>query len=392
MSRIDVVPLFETLDDLRNAPSIMRSLFADPAYARQLEARGQRQEVMIGYSDSGKDAGLLPASWGLYTAQEALAEVCREAGVKLTLFHGRGGTVGRGGGSPVYRGLIALPPGTVDRRIKITEQGEVISQKFGLSPIADRSLEVMVSGTLMASFLDWRKEVPDIEQKQFRAVMERLSSLALPLFRALVHQDDALFKLFIGSTPVKELANVHFGSRPAYRDRGTGTMAGIRAIPWIFGWTQTRLMLPSWLGVGTALQTVMDEGDLPALRRMAEVWPFFDDLLGKIEMVCAKADMEVARAYVTALGGDAALLDRLQAEFRRTVSALLAIRGHERLIEGNSVLQSSIALRNPYLDPLSLLQVRFLKEKRASEEVSPLLDGALGTTLNGIAQGLRNTG
>jgi len=280
----------------------------------------------------------------------------------------------------------------VDRRIKITEQGEVISQKFGLSPIADRSLEVMVSGTLMASFLDWRKEVPDIEQKQFRAVMERLSSLALPLFRALVHQDDALFKLFIGSTPVKELANVHFGSRPAYRDRGTGTMAGIRAIPWIFGWTQTRLMLPSWLGVGTALQTVMDEGDLPALRRMAEVWPFFDDLLGKIEMVCAKADMEVARAYVTALGGDAALLDRLQAEFRRTVSALLAIRGHERLIEGNSVLQSSIALRNPYLDPLSLLQVRFLKEKRASEEVSPLLDGALGTTLNGIAQGLRNTG
>ncbi|MDH5493845.1 MAG: phosphoenolpyruvate carboxylase, partial [Myxococcales bacterium] len=175
-------------------------------------------------------------------------------------------------------------------------------------------------------------------------------------------------------------------------DRGTGTMAGIRAIPWIFGWTQTRLMLPSWLGVGTALQTVVEEGDLPALRRMAEVWPFFDDLLGKVEMVCAKADMEVARAYVTALGGDGALLDRLQAEFQRTVSAVLAIRGQERLLEDNPMLQSSIALRNPYLDPLSLLQVRFLKEKHASDGASTLLNEALGTTLNGIAQGLRNTG
>jgi phosphoenolpyruvate carboxylase len=392
MSRIDVVPLFETLDDLRNAPGVMRSLFADPAYARQLKARGHRQEVMIGYSDSAKDAGLLPASWGLYTAQEALAEVCRDAGVKLTLFHGRGGTVGRGGGSPVYRGLIALPPGTVDRRIKITEQGEVISQKFGLSPIADRSLEVMVAGTLMASVLDWRTEISEAEQQQFRAVMERLSSLALPVFRDLVHKDDALFKLFIGSTPVKELANVHFGSRPAYRDRGTGTMAGIRAIPWIFGWTQTRLMLPSWLGVGTALETLLDEGELPALRRMAEVWPFFDDLLGKIEMVCAKADMEVARAYVVALGGDGALLDQLQAEFQRTVTALLAIRDRELLLEDNAVLQSSMALRNPYLAPLSRLQVRFLTQTRARDEGPRLRDEALGTTLNGIAQGLRNTG
>jgi len=396
-SRLDVVPLFETRDDLVNAPELMRSLLADPAWARQVEARGHRQEIMIGYSDSAKDAGMLPAAWALYRAQEALEAVFDEAGVKMTLFHGRGGTVGRGGGSPVYRGLQALPPGTVQGRIKITEQGEVISQKFGLPSIAARTLEVLVSGTLMASFTDWRAGLEEGEETRFRELMDRLSALALPAFRGRVHEDPALFGLFVGSTPVRELAHVHFGSRPAYRERGSGTMKGIRAIPWVFGWTQIRLMLPGWLGVGTALSTVIAApGGLAQLQRMAEAWPFFDDLLGKVEMVCAKAYVAIARTYVHALGGDEALAEELIAELERTVAAVLAIRGREMLLADSPVLQASIALRNPYVDPLSLLQVHLLKRKRAlvavGKEVPAELDEAIGTTLNGVAQGLRNTG
>ncbi len=385
-SRIDVVPLFETRADLVAAPAVLRELFADAAYQRQLEARGRHQEVMLGYSDSGKDAGTLPAAWELVRAQQALAEVCEEHGVHLTLFHGRGGTVGRGGGSPVYRGLMALPCGTVKGAIKITEQGEVISQKFGLPELAERSLEVLLTGTLMTSRR--RDGVDAATRKQWTDAMDRMAAQALPAFRSRVHDDDAVFRLFIGCTPVRHLANVHFGSRPAYRERGAGTMAGIRAIPWVFGWTQIRLMLPGWLGVGAALQSEIDAGNLPMLQEMAKRWPFFDDFLGKVEMVCAKAEVEVARLYVEALGGDLVLMDELEAEYRRTVGAVLAIRGASSLLSGNPVLQRSIALRNPYVDVLNLLQVALLRRQKGGEEVG----AALATTLNGVAQGLRNTG
>lgn len=398
-SHIDVVPLFETRADLVAAPAIVRALFDNRAYARQLAARGRRQEIMIGYSDSAKDAGILPAAWSLYRAQTALADLCRDAGVALTLFHGQGGTVGRGGGSPVYRALTALPPATVDGRIKITEQGEVISQKYGLPPIARRSLEVVITGTLMTSFDDWRTRVEPGEVDRFFATMERLAELALPVFRARVHDDPLLFELFNRCTPVKELANVHFGSRPAYRERGAGTMKGIRAIPWVFGWTQIRLMLPGWLGVGTALAEVAAEpGGLDLLRRMARTWPFFDDLLAKIEMVCAKADPDIARLYVAALGGDPrfdALLDDLIAEYRRTVDALLAIRQADHLLSDQPQLRVALALRDPYIDPLSLLQISLLSRKRAAAADSAdlaMIDLALSSTLNGIAQGLKNTG
>ncbi len=388
VSAVDIVPLFETRDDLVRAPDVLRSLFADPAYSRQLAARGMRQEVMIGYSDSGKDAGTLTAAWELVKAQDALANVCREHNVRLTLFHGRGGTVGRGGGSPAYRGIVSLPPGTVNSRIKITEQGEVISQKFGLAELAERSLEVMLAGTLMASRLDWRDAVDDAHVQSWRALMDRMAATALPFFQKRVHIDQDVYKMFLACTPVRELAHVHFGSRPAYRDKGAGTMAGIRAIPWIFGWTQIRLMLPGWLGVGTALQSEIDAGNLAELQQMAREWPFFDDLLGKIEMVCAKADLHIARLYIDALGGDVSLFEELAAEFQRTVDATLAIRGKDTLLSGNSVLRGSIALRNPYVDVLSLLQVSLLTRKRAGEDVGL----ALATTLNGVAQGLRNTG
>jgi phosphoenolpyruvate carboxylase len=392
-SRLDVVPLFETLDDLEQAPNVVRALLDDPVYRRQLEARARRQEIMVGYSDSAKDAGLLPASWALYRAQEALTEIADSSGIELTLFHGRGGTVGRGGGSPVWRALAALPPGTIRGRIKITEQGEIISQQFGLLPIAMRSLEVTVAGTLLHAFTDWRKTLAPGEEACFREMMDRLSTEALPVYRGRVHEDPAVFEMLLQTTPVKELAHVQFGSRPVYREGSAQGMETIRAIPWMFGWTQIRLMLPAWLGVGTALErATKNPKELELLRRMAKAWPFFDDFLGKVEMVCAKTDLDIARAYVTHLGGDVKLLDHLAEEFRRTVRAVLTIRDAPELLMDNDVLRASIALRNPYVDPLSLLQISLLQRKRETPDGDRKLDDAIGTTLNGVAQGLRNTG
>jgi phosphoenolpyruvate carboxylase len=395
MSSLDVVPLFETLDDLEHAPQIMRTLLDDPVYRRQLAARGRRQEVMIGYSDSGKDAGIVSSSWALYRGQEALAALFEDAGVELRLFHGRGGSVGRGGGSPVYRALAALPPGTVDGRLKITEQGEIISQQFGLLPVAERTLEVTLAGALLQDFSS--AHAPDARDiETFRAVMDDLSRRALALYRDLVHEHEALFALFRKVTPIDELADARFGSRPAYRPGATPGVDGIRAIPWGFGWTQIRLMLTGWLGAGTALADVAATPDgLETLRRMAHSWPFFDDLLGKIEMVCAKTDLEIARAYVRRLGGDVALLARLEEEFARTVDAVLRIRETPYLLADNPVLQAAIGLRNPYVDPLSLLQIVLLERKRAQQgdDAAREKTGAvLATTLSGIAQGLRNTG
>lgn len=395
-SHLDIVPLFETLGDLEAAPDVLRRLVANPAWQRQLDARDRRQEVMIGYSDSGKDAGMIGSSWALYRAQTALADVARDHDLRLTLFHGSGGTVGRGGGSPVWRALSALPPGSVDGRIKITEQGEVISLKFGLPEIAVRSLEVMTCGTLLHGFTDWRDRVDPDEVARFEACMDELASIAVPFFRRLVHEDDALFSLFTTATPVRELAHVHFGSRPAYRETGAGTMKGIRAIPWVFGWTQTRWMLPAWLGTGTALATVLErEGGEALLRRMIARWPFFDDLISKVEMVCAKADLDIARLYIDRLGGDPALSRELTEEFERTVQAIRRIRRMPSLLDDQQVLQASIQLRNPYVDPLSLLQISLIRRKRTLAEDHPdraALDEVIGTTIKGVAQGLRNTG
>lgn len=395
-SRLDVVPLFETLDDLERAPAVMRALLDEPLYRRQLAARGNLQEVMIGYSDSGKDAGILASSWALYQAQEILAQVFRDAGVELRLFHGRGGSVGRGGGSPVSRALAALPPGTVNGRIKITEQGEIISQQFGLLPVAERTLEVTLAGALMQEFNEWPKEISADELREFRAVMTDLAARGLSVYRELVHEHDALFLMFRTVTPIDELAEARFGSRPAYRPGAGEGITGIRAIPWGFGWTQIRLMLTGWLGAGTALaHYASTPGGLDVLRRMAARWPFFDDLLGKIEMVCAKTDTEIARAYVRNLGGDLALLSRLEREFESTVDAVLRIRDSTTLLRENAVLQSAIALRNPYVDPLSLLQIVLLRRKReleGDEQTRAAVDAVLATTLSGIAQGLRNTG
>ena len=387
-SRLDAVPLFETRGDLERAPAVMAELLRDDRYRRQLRARGNTQEVMIGYSDSGKDAGILASSWALYEAQERLATLFREAGIALRLFHGRGGGVGRGGGSPVYRALAALPPETVNGRIKITEQGEIVSQQFGLLPVAERTLEVTLAGVLMQQFNRGADTGSAAEMGEFRDTMSDLAQRGLTVFRELAYESDALFRMFRSVTPVEALANARFGSRPAYRPGANAGIEGIRAIPWVFGWTQIRLMLPGWLGAGTALgHHVATPGGLDVLKRMAQRWPFFDDLLSKIEMVCAKADMEIARLYVETLGGDMELFERLEAEYDATVSAILRIRESDALMRDTPVLQSAITLRNPYVDPLSLLQVSLMRRRAEGDA-----EAVLSTTLSGIAQGLRNTG
>lgn len=397
MSRIDVVPLFETLEDLTDAPAIMKTLFSDDLYRRQIQARGDHQEIMIGYSDSSKDAGILTSSWSLYLAQKDLARVCREAGIELTLFHGRGGSVGRGGGSPVYRALAALPPNTTSGSVKITEQGEIISQQFGLLPLAERTFEVTLSGTLLHEFVDWRDSVSTEDVTLFHSLMDDLSNHALKVYRDVAHTGNDLFRMFLNVTPVAELADARFGSRPSYRPGADAGIDGIRAIPWGFGWTQIRLMLTGWLGVGSALSyQISKPGGLNLLHRMKQEWPFFDDMLAKIEMVCAKADLNIARAYVEKLDGNMKLFERLEKEFDLTVDCLKKIRQVDRLLDDNQVLQSAIALRNPYVDALSFLQITLLEEKgvRSSKDegFSPEMTETLATTLSGIAQGLRNTG
>ena len=280
--------------------------------------------------------------------------------------------------------------------MKITEQGEIISQQFGLLPIAERTLEVTVAGTLLHAFHDWRAAVPAADVERFAAAMDAMAARSHAVYRDLVHEHDAVFALFRAATPVEALADARFGSRPAYRPGAAQGIAGIRAIPWSFGWTQMRLMLTGWLGAGTALAEAAAAPDgLALLRRMAREWPFFDDLLAKIEMVCAKADPEIARLYAARLGGDLTLLDELEAELARTVDAVLRIREADVLLDDNAVLRAAIALRNPYVDPLSLLQIALLDRRRATPEDAPereAVTDALATTLSGIAQGLRNTG
>jgi phosphoenolpyruvate carboxylase len=395
-SSLDVVPLFETLEDLANAPKVMQSLLDDPQYQKQLAARSMKQEVMIGYSDSNKDSGILASSWALYRAQEDLASIFAKAGVKLRIFHGRGGSVGRGGGSPVYRALAALPPESISGDIKITEQGEIISQQFGLLPIAERTLEVTLSGVLLHELTDWRDNVADSDVALFRDTMQRISERSFDVYRRIAHENPKVFEMFETASPIEELAAARFGSRPSYRPGGGAGINGIRAIPWVFGWTQNRLMLPGWLGAGTALAEASSTADgLALLQRMVGEWPFFDDLLARIDMVCAKADVEMARAYVTRLGGSEELLNELLTEFDLTVSTVLKIRGKHELLSDNQVLQTAIALRNPYVDVLSVIQISQLAKKRALDKEDPLreeLESILATTVSGIAQGLRNTG
>jgi phosphoenolpyruvate carboxylase len=387
-----IVPLFETIDDLRAAGATMEALLSLPWYRSLLRSRGDVQEVMLGYSDSNKDGGYLAANWALYRAEVDLVEVFRRAGVRLRLFHGRGGTVGRGGG-PSYEAILAQPEGSVRGQLRLTEQGEVRAAKYADPELARRNLEALVSATLESSLLDVEGLGDDAPAAY--AVMDELAERAQEAYRALVYGTEGFVEWFRAATPISEVAELNLGSRPASRTASTG-IEDLRAIPWVFSWSQARIMLPGWYGTGTALTGWIgdDPGRLGHLRDLHGRWPFLRTVLSNMDMVLAKTDLRIARRYAD-LVPDAALRDRvfgaIEAEHERTVRVLLAITGHDRLLADNPPLARSIRNRFPYLDPLNHLQVELLQRWRAGDH-DELTKRGIQLTINGLATALRNSG
>ena len=402
VARLRVAPLFETIEDLRRAPGVLSRLLENRAYAPVWKAQGNLQEVMVGYSDSCKDGGILTSSWELHKSQEALSKIARGHGAELLLFHGRGGSVGRGGG-PSHEAILAQPQGTVRGRIKITEQGEVVSTKYGLPEIALRSLEVATSAVIEASLDSGDEVVPSVDERmaRFREVMEELSQTAFSSYRSVVADTSGFSRYFLDATPVEELEHLHIGSRPARREKRSTSLADLRAIPWVFGWTQSRHLLPGWLGVGSALDAFVEQRPrvhLALLREMHRDWRFFRSMLSNIEMALAKADFQIARHYAERLSsrGGRAIFKRLEEEYQTTRTRLLQVTEQKFLLEKTPVLRRSIELRNPYVDPMSYLQVELLARHRKARakrrEAQEELLYAILLTINGIASGLRNTG
>jgi phosphoenolpyruvate carboxylase len=386
------VPLFESIEDLRACPEICRALWTRDDYGRLLASWRRRQEVMLGYSDSNKDGGMLTSIWEIFKAHRALHQVAAECGVTLTLFHGRGGTVGRGGG-PTHRAITAQPRGAFQGALKITEQGEVLNWKYSDPVLAERNLELMVAASLDS--LAGRGRERHADEARWEQAMETMSADAFAFYREHVAENPDTLPYFQQATPVGELEHARIGSRPARRGQSKG-LDDLRAIPWVFGWMQSRHVLPAFFGVGHALERFAARGsaELALLEEMVRTFPLFEDLVRNVEVGMAKADLSIARRYAE-LVPDAALRERMfgrvEEEFERTRRMVLRITGQTRLLETNPVLARSIRLRNPYVDPLSLIQVNLLRRKRAGEE-SDALDYALAATINGISAGLRNTG
>lgn len=390
---LNIVPLFETIADLRGCGAVMDALFAIPRYRALLASRGGVQEVMLGYSDSNKDGGFLTSNWELYKAELALVEVFARHGVRLRLFHGRGGTVGRGGG-PSYEAILAQPAGSVNGQIRITEQGEVIASKYADAEIGHRNLETLLAATLEATLLPAR-DLAD-GGAAYHAVMEELSGQAFRAYRGLVYDTPDFAGFFRAATPIAELAELQIGSRPVSRKQSF-EINDLRAIPWVFSWSLARIMLPGWYGFGAAVDALVKrEGSraLPLLQRMYRDWPFFRSLLSNMDMVLAKCDLGIASRYAELVddpGLRAALFGRIEAEWHSTAGHLLAITGQRELLEGNPALARSLRNRSPYIDPLNHLQVALLRRFRGGED-DPVVKRALLLTINGIAAGLRNSG
>ncbi len=412
LAGVRVAPLFEMIDDLRNAPDVLDQLLGNEVYRAIVATQGDVQEIMIGYSDSSKDGGILTSGWELYQAQERLWDVARAHGVALQLFHGRGGSVGRGGG-PSHEAIRAQPAGTVASRIKITEQGEVVSSKYGLPDIAMRSLELATAAVIVASLpppagaKGARPRAGSAQDREaiWMGTMAELSGFAMAAYRQVVHGTDGFLAYFSQATPVEEFQHLRIASRPARRKQGSKTLDDLRAIPWVFGWTQSRHLLPGWLGVGSALERFIDAApiarrrqQLGLLQEMYQHWPFFQSTIANIEMTLAKADFQIARQYALRLP-DADIGRRifklLSTEFTRTCRLVLQVTGEKALLNNSPVLQRSIAVRNPYVDPLSYLQVELLarsRQQKLSAAEKARLRYALTLTINGIAAGMRNTG
>ncbi len=384
---LDVAPLFETVADLEGAEATMRALFDDPVYRRHLGARADRQIVMVGYSDSNKDGGLAASRWALYEAQEALVRAFDRAGVRLTIFHGRGGTISRGGGK-THRAVLAAPAGSIAGRLRATEQGEVIDDSYSLGPIAARSLERTAGAVMLATLRPVSGPAPDSPWREALAMVAAESRAA---YRELVFADgfDSYFR---AATPIDVIERMEIGSRPASRRPGGG-IESLRAIPWVFSWTQSRHVLPGWYGLGTGLERAIERFGIDAIRELLAGWPFFAVLLDDAEMVLGKADMATARRY-SELAGNPGLetFARIEAEFERTVGRILEIKRHQALLDGDPVLQRAIRLRNPYIDPMSELQIDLLCRWRAGDRGDAQLLRALQASVRGIAYGLQNTG
>jgi len=381
---LPVTPLFETLNDLNNANGIMQQLFNISWYRGIIE---NKQMIMIGYSDSAKDAGSLAAGWAQYRAQEALIKTCQEAGIALTLFHGRGGTVGRGGG-PAKVALFSQPPGSLKDGLRVTEQGEMIRFKLGLPDLAIKTLSLYTDAILEANLLP-----PPAPKQEWRDLMDELSDISCKIYQGIVRGDEDFIPYFYQATPEAELARLPLGSRPAKR-RPNGGVESLRAIPWIFGWTQNRLMLPAWLGAGQALQEVIDNGKIQVLEEMYSKWPFFGTRISMLEMVFAKADLRMAEYYDERLVDEAylGLGKKLRSQLESDIKTILSISHDEFLMEGLPEVAENIAMRNIYTNPLNLLQVELLYRTRKEEIHSSELELALMITISGIAAGMRNTG
>lgn len=384
---LDIAPLFETVDDLRGGPDTLRTLFADPVYRSHLAARGNRQTVMLGYSDSGKDGGTVASRWGLQRAQVELLEIALAYDVALSFFHGRGGSASRGGGR-VMNALMASPRGSVAGRLRVTEQGEVIHRKYGIRALALRELEQTVGATLLASL---RPRILEPREAAWKETMALLSQASRDSYREFVG-DTRFVDYFRAATPIDVIEKMTLGSRPSRR----GTMKGVeslRAIPWVFAWTQCRAIITGWYGLGSALERGAQLFGEERLGEMARDWAFFRTLLDDIDMVLAKCDLSVAARY-SQLAGDLhePFFSRVQAEFERTVTWVLRIKNTHHLLSGDPRLADSIRLRNPYVDPINLLQIDLLQRWRATGGEDEALLGALVATVNGIAQGLQNTG
>jgi phosphoenolpyruvate carboxylase len=385
---LSVVPLFETISDLGRAPAVVRELLADPRFAQRVEDREGRLEVMVGYSDSGKDGGFLAAQWAIYRAQEELVEVAREADLELTIFHGRGGSPGRGGG-PTHAAILAQPAGHPPGRLKLTEQGETISFKYGLPGLAHRNLEAALAGTLLAAFPEVSAHAPTQDE---RATLDDLAELAEARYRAFVHEEPLFVDFFRAFTPVDELGLLDLGSRPARRPESADFLGSLRAIPWVFAWTQNRTILPAWFGSGTALGSLVAAGEVDTLRRLYARLPFFRSLVDTLEMTLAKSSLEIASQYVELVPAELEperLYSEIASEHERTVDAVLQTLETSTLLERQPVLRRSIQLRNPYVDPMNAIQVELLRRFRSGDDDARL---PLMRSIAGIAAALRNTG
>jgi phosphoenolpyruvate carboxylase len=399
-SSLQIVPLFETIDDLRRCADLMRQTFALPVYRRQLTAWGGLQQIMLGYSDSDKDGGFVTANWELYQAQRALGEACREAGVTLMLFHGRGGAIGRGGG-PTNRAIMGQPPGTLDGRLRLTEQGEAAFARYANPSIAYRHLEQTINAVLRASLrAEGGTDRAVAPRPEWTDALEAIAAAALRTYRSLVYDDSEFVRYFKQATPIDQIAQLRIGSRPSRRQAGD-RIEDLRAIPWVFSWTQSRHGIPGWYGLGTAFEAIRAQGGEAAGRLLGEMyhdWPFFRSLLDNAQLALGKADLPIARLYaglVDAAGLRERVFGTVADEWQRTERELLAVTGHSAILGGSPVLRRSIRLRNPYVDPLSFAQVSLLDQLRRlplDAAARPAVEHLIALTINGIAAGLQNTG